>query len=181
MIIGLLGAKGCGKSTVFAKHLKENYNFTSVAHADPIKSMLMSLGLTEEHVNGYLKEVPCAELCGKTPRHAMQTLGSEWGRQLIHEDIWIYLWGLEALKYEYVIADGVRFKKEVDKIKELGGINIKIRRPSVEGQSTHDTEMYASVLKTDYEIFNEEDNPEKGIDMLDSIMDTLGLCKWEKP
>lgn len=180
MIIGLLGAKGCGKSTVFAKHLKENYGFTSVAHADPIKSMLKGLpGITEDHVNGHLKETPCDILCGQTPRHAMQTIGSEWGRRLIHDDLWVHLWGLEALRHDNVVADGVRFKNEVDKIKELGGITIKIRRPSVEGESAHDTEMYASVLKTDYEVFNEDGNREKGIALLDSIMCSLRACKCD--
>lgn len=173
MIIGLIGAKGCGKSTVFAKHLKDKYHFTSVAHADPLKKMLRGLGLTEDQISGSSKEAPCQELCGKTPREAMQTLGSEWGRKLIHDDLWVHLWGVEALKHKNVVADGVRYQNEIDKIKELGGATIKIRRPSVEGKSVHETEMYSSVLKTDFEIFNEDGNPEKGLRELDTIMNHL--------
>jgi hypothetical protein len=48
-----------------------------VKFAGPLKSMCMALGLTEAHIEGHLKEVPCELLCGQTPRHAMQTLGTE--------------------------------------------------------------------------------------------------------
>lgn len=170
MIIGLVGAKHSGKSTVFADYLVTNYKFNVIAHSDPIKNMLRALGLTEEQINGSLKEEPCDLLCGNTPRYAMQTLGSEWGRRLIHPDLWVHLWGLESGNHNNVVADGVRFANEVYKIKELGGITIKIRRPTVEGRSNHDTEMYASSLKTDYEIFNREDDQEQGIKELEDIL-----------
>lgn len=170
MIIGLIGAKHSGKSTVFAKHLVDNYKFRVISHADPIKEMLRGLGLTEEEINGHLKEEPCDKLCGATPRWAMQSLGSEWGRQLIHPDLWVHLWGLETNKYKHVVADGVRFQNEVDEIKRLGGITIKIRRPSKEGSSAHDTEIYAAGLKTDYEIFNMEGQQEQGIRRLEDIL-----------
>lgn len=170
MIIGLVGAKGSGKSSVFASHLIKKYQFHSVSHADPIKEMVKALGLSEDHVNGALKDVPCKILCGKTPRWAMQSLGSEWGRGLIDPDLWIHLWAQEAKLHKRVVADGVRFVNEVDAIRNLGGITIKIRRPSVEGTSPHATEMYSCVLKTDYEIFNEEENPEQGLKKLDHIL-----------
>lgn len=170
MIIGLCGAKGCGKSTVFANHLIRHHNFMPVNHADPIKEIMRSLGLTYEEIDGHLKETPNARLSGKTPRYAMQTLGAEWGRSIMGEDFWLNIWRDKVSQYKNVVADGVRFHNEVESIKELGGIIIKIRRPSIEGQSDHSTEIYSSTLDHDYEIYNEEDNPVKGLVALDSIV-----------
>ena len=48
--------------------------------------MLYQLGLGEAHIEGALKEVPCELLGGKTPRYAMQTLGTEWGRDTDQQD-----------------------------------------------------------------------------------------------
>ncbi len=47
---------------------------------------------TEDKIEGSLKAKPCSLLAGKTPRHAMQTLGTEWGRNCIGDGFWINLW-----------------------------------------------------------------------------------------
>ena len=85
-VIAITGQAGSGKTTI-AKHLELEYNYVRVRFAEVLKDMLLALGLTEEEINGDLKEKPCSLLLGKTPRHAMQTLGIEWGRNLIHPDI----------------------------------------------------------------------------------------------
>ncbi|SDW38102.1 hypothetical protein [Nitrosomonas communis] len=36
-----------------------------------------------------LKEKPHDDLLGKSPRDVMQSFGVEWGRKLIHPDIWV--------------------------------------------------------------------------------------------
>jgi len=170
MIVGFTGAKGCGKSTVFANHLIKKYKFEGVSHADPMKNMLMALGLTKDHVDGPLKDLPCDLLGGRTPRWGLQSIGKEWGRDLMHPDLWIIQWDNNIKGHKRVVADGVRFENEVLKIKLLGGLIIRIRRPSVEGQSSHESELYATTLKADYEIFNEEGYRSKGIEELDEIL-----------
>lgn len=170
MIIGLCGAKNSGKSTVFGKHLVEKYKFVSIPHSAPIKRMMFALGLNERHTEGDLKEEPCDILCGKTPRWAMQSIGSEWGRKLMDPDFWVHLWSLEVGKHKHVVSDGVRFANEVDKIRELGGVLIRIRRPGIEGDTSHDTELYAGTLKVDHEIYNDEGCQEDSIRKLDEIM-----------
>lgn len=124
MLIGLHGVKGSGKSTV-ADYLESHYGFTRVRFADPLKNMMRALGLRTEHIEGNLKEVPCPLLGGQTPRYAMQTLGTEWGRTLIDEDLWVNaatnkVRSLLAWNRDVVMEDA-RFPNELRAIKALGG------------------------------------------------------------
>jgi hypothetical protein len=137
VVIGLVGAKGCGKSTV-ANLLVETYGFQRLRLADPLKEMLKTLGLTEAQVDGDQKEASLAFLCGKTPRHAMQTLGTEWGRNLIGGDLWVNACQQRIMrlatgrKRRMIVVDDVRFPNEVRMIREMGGLIWSVRRPDAE-------------------------------------------------
>jgi hypothetical protein len=141
-LIGLCGYAKSGKSTA-AHHLVETRGFWRVPFAGPLKAMLQAAGLSQEHTDGHLKEVPCDLLCGHTPRHAMQTLGTEWGRAL-GTDLWVNLWRIKVERLmkagDPVIVDDVRFPNEADAIRALGGKVIKIERPGIERPSSHASE-----------------------------------------
>jgi hypothetical protein len=132
LVIGVTGLAGSGKTEV-AKHLRDKYGFARIRFTDPLKKMMRALGLTTRHVDGDLKEKPCALLDGQTPRWAMQTIGTEWGRKLISENIWVKAWEKTARKAlkkgTSVVADDVRFQNEVDAIYALGGVMIRVDRP----------------------------------------------------
>ncbi|MDW9479045.1 hypothetical protein GOB57_10255 [Sinorhizobium meliloti] len=89
------GLKESGKSTL-ADHLCEQYGYTRVKMAGPLKNMLRSLlrdggvdeSLIERYVEGDLKEVRIPQMSGRTSRQLMQTLGDEW-RRMQDEDFWI--------------------------------------------------------------------------------------------
>lgn len=53
--------------------------------------LVKGLGLTWDHVDGPLKYEPIDWLDGTTPRHLLQTLGTEWGRHQ-HPEMWLRLW-----------------------------------------------------------------------------------------
>lgn len=125
MIVGLSGPAGCGKSTA-AAHLCMNYGFARRRFAGPLKAMMFAFGCTIEQVEGDLKGVPCDLLGGKTPRQAMQYLGTEWGRDLMHPDLWLNAWVASLPAQGDVVADDVRFPNEVEAIKSRGGIIICI-------------------------------------------------------
>jgi hypothetical protein len=139
-IIGLTGNAGSGKTTV-ARYLAEQYGFQWTRFAGPLKSMLRALGLSERQVDGDLKEVPCDLLCGKTPRWAMQSLGTEWGRNCIDSEFLVNAWRARLERDANVVVDDTRFPNEVAVIKNLGGIVVKIERP---GQAIIATSQHVS-------------------------------------
>ena len=124
-LIALTGAAGCGKSTA-ADYLISQHGYTRVRFAGPLKAMVAALGLDERHIEGELKQTPMEELSGQTPRYAMQTLGTEWGRNCMGEDFWVNLWRQDALRYERVVVDDCRFPNEAAMIHREGGKIIKI-------------------------------------------------------
>ena len=123
-LVAFTGAAGAGKSTA-TRHLVERYGYTLVKFAGPLKDMMRAIGLTEDEIEGGMKEAPSSTLLGKTPRHGMQTLGTEWGRNCIGEDLWISLWRrrVEAVFASggRVVVDDCRFPNEADVIRKFGG------------------------------------------------------------
>ncbi|WP_291732376.1 hypothetical protein [Leisingera sp. F5] len=94
-VIGLCGLAGSGKTT--AAEFLEGLGYIRIAFADPLKAMLRALmasaGVPEDYAErmlaGDLKEAEIVDLGGRSPRYAMQTLGTEWGRNLMHPDFWV--------------------------------------------------------------------------------------------
>ena len=126
-LIGLLGRKGSGKETAALALLSRGYQNVKFAGAlkDMIRVLLAYQGvdpyIVERMVEGDLKEEPTAFLGGQTPRFAMQTLGTEWGRILIADDLWVKTAIRRAGDRETVITD-VRFPNEMEAVVAAGGV-----------------------------------------------------------
>jgi len=155
MIIGICGYRHSGKSEI-AKLLCERA-FTRKPFAGPLKAMLAAVGLANEELNGSRKELPSLLLCGRTPRWAMQSIGTNWGRDLIHPDLWVTLWiaSVTPMLGFPVVADDVRFPNEVAAIHELGGEVWRITRPGCESDG-HESEAHVNNLDVDTEIYNRD-------------------------
>ncbi|EYR81919.1 hypothetical protein [Shinella sp. DD12] len=128
-VVALTGAAGSGKSTA-ADYLIRHHGYERVKFAGPLKDMCRAIGMTESQIEGESKEEPAAMLSGKTPRHAMQTLGTEWGRKCMGEDFWANLW-LSRVKAILafdgrVVVDDCRFPNEAEAVRKLGGVIIKL-------------------------------------------------------
>lgn len=162
MLIGITGKKGSGKDT-FASIL----GFTNVKMADPLKDMLRTLyrlaqtddDIIERKIEGDLKEVPCEVLCGKTPRHAMQTLGTEW-RDGIGKELWSRIWlarvgGLLNAKRPVVCTD-IRFHHEAQAIRELGGFMVRVDRPGLATGDVHISEVEMESIPVHYLVTNDK-------------------------
>jgi len=132
-LIGLYSpAPQSGKSTIAAA--LEQKGYVIVPFAETLKLMLLpmleALGYDSKGAN-YLvnqaKQVVVGD-AGVSVRHMLQTLGTEWGRQCIHPDIWVRCWKGRADQYDAVVADDVRFPNEAKMIKLLGGEMWRIER-----------------------------------------------------
>lgn len=133
------GLKGSGKDTAGAVFTKRNYQ--KVSFAQPLKKMLRELLImrgvpndeTDDYLEGFRKEQPTHFLMGKSPRHAMQTIGTEWGRGMIADDLWIDTFERRCFgirKHYGVVVTDVRFPNEVEAIKKLGGVVFRVNRDS---------------------------------------------------
>ncbi|HRF08476.1 MAG TPA: deoxynucleotide monophosphate kinase [Xanthobacteraceae bacterium] len=156
-VIGFVGAIGSGKTTA-QKRLQEAFGFSRVRFAGPLKDMMRALGLSEAEIDGDLKEKPCALLGGKSPRYAMQTIGTEWGRGLIDSDLWINAWrrAVTAANAICVVADDCRFPNEAAAIRALGGKIVRITgRAGDTSAAAHASE--GQPIEADIEIENTGD------------------------
>lgn len=178
-VIALVGNAGAGKSTV-AEYLTKVHNYHVVKFAGPLKTMLRAIGLDDEEIEGSRKEVPCDLLCGKTPRHAMVTLGTEWGRDHIGADFWSGLWEDAVCRVldggGRVVVDDCRFPNEMEIVLALGGIAWHIVRPDHAGSSIplHRSEgalaNYYADMRT---IFNGGDITALHLKVFDALKDEL--------
>lgn len=160
-IIGIAGRKRSGKDT--AGDLFVNNGFLRIKFADCLKAMIKTMLVTagidpeeaDELIEGPRKEEPQAFLGGKTIRWAMQSLGTDWGRNLIDINIWCSITAGEILawKSNAVITD-LRFPNEADTLRNLGATLIRIERDTGIITDTHETERFIDGLDVDHVITN---------------------------
>lgn len=163
LLIGITGRAGSGKDTA-GLFLARHFALCRAAFADPLKAMLLAMGLCEDDLHGPAKEQPLPDL-GVSPRRLMQTLGTEWGRDLIDPDLWVKLfrWGmarswpvLRAINPDvagYVLTD-VRFANEADFIRR-GGHLVHLTRQAAPAVAAHSSEAGLEIQPSDFVIAND--------------------------
>lgn len=163
-IVALNGPAGGGKSAA-ADHLAQAHGFEPVKFAMPLKTMLRAFydtqGLdpheTERRIEGDLKETPDPLLNGHTPRHAMETLGTEWGRICMGDEFWINAWRRKVQQVPTaVVTDDCRFDNEAETVRELGGEVVRLK-PAVarRKKSKHVAERGIKDQLVDHEVTND--------------------------
>ena len=143
-IIALTGPKGVGKTSI-AKELEERAweDRCVVSFADPLRRMLSRLVPIKAMKHPQLKEEPIEWLGGKSPRQLLQSLGTDWGRNMISETIWIDAMRqtIPAQPFNTVIIDDCRFENEAKMVREMDGIVIRLKRKGIEYSEEHASEM----------------------------------------
>jgi hypothetical protein len=161
-IIGLTGLKGSGKDTA-AQFLIQECGYTHLKMADGLKAMLRTLlvwrGMPEDQVerwiDGDAKEDPCPCLDFRTPRHAMQSLGTAWGRELMAPEFWVSAIRDRCKTLDRVVISDVRFPNEAKMVREMGGQVFRVDRPSVTPSDPHPSETEVLTLPVDGVLLND--------------------------
>jgi len=183
-LIGFLAISRSGKDTC-ADHLVQNYGYTKMSFAEPLKKMCaIAFGFNQEQLHGDLKEV-VDESWGITPRLALQYLGTDVFRKditkivpNIGDNFWINCFKvnyfIELQKnpdFKCVISD-VRFQNEVDLIKTLGGVVIKLERPTLDPNRVynHESERGISLIKNYNYLLVNDKTKEELYEKLDNLM-----------
>jgi hypothetical protein len=170
-VIGIPGRKYNGKDTI-ANYLRDKYGYKQIAFAGPLKEICGKLfGFTNEQLHGSLKETPDNNWFGLTPRQVLQFVGTNMFRDHMSElnenfknDFWL-LCAKNTMEQvfkedptaKFVISD-VRFPNEVDMIKQMGGVVLRVSRPSLnnnKNDDVHISELLIDELDVDYDIVND--------------------------
>jgi hypothetical protein len=142
IIVGIAGHKGAGKDTC-AKTLISSRNFKKLSFAEPLKRAMTDL-FGFEHKNWddlKWKETPNSLCYGHTPRYIAQTFGTDWGRKMVHPNIWVHATLRAAAKMRRVVIPDVRFNNEAEAIREAGGVVIEVRKTGYVNQDGHVSEQ----------------------------------------
>ncbi len=170
MIIGLSGLAGSGKTTA-ARFLSDRLNIPRRPFAYPLKAMVGALGIPAEVLDGpaAVKELPSEKLCGHSVRHVLQTLGTEWGRNILGADFWVKQWE-NGLGPQGCVAEDCRFANEAAAIQSRGGIIIRVERWGAGAKvgATHASEQIGS-LPYDWLIENNHSVEDFERELLDRV------------
>lgn len=169
MILGVMGQAGSGKD-VMADYLVNKYAFVKIGFADPMKRFVQEIfEFSDDQIWGpsESRNAPDTryvvgsnqwdEMECLSPRFALQTLGTEWGRKC-YPQVWVEyalrvaknLLSNGSLRYNQktglyetdkddgretrgIVISDVRFQNEVSGIQKGGGKVIRIRRDGVHG------------------------------------------------
>lgn len=180
-LVALTGKARTGKSTI-ADYLTEAHDFTQVSFAFPLKQSIMNMFSLDSKVleSSDSKETVLPWL-GKSPRELMQTLGTEWGRDLVHPNIWIILAErkVEEIKaknrHKGIVLTDVRFENEADWAKRQGFHLWRVNKQDAQPISSHPSESGVAVSNFDVFINNNE-----GLSDLYMTVDSL-LASYDFP
>lgn len=135
-IIGLSGRARSGKTTV--AEILEKYGFVHMSFAHHIRLFITQLAVSVDPRFQLErdKNKPLWWADNKTPRYLMQTVGTEWGRQLINPELWVQhlIARVQVPHYahRHIVISDVRFDNEAKAIIEAGGIVVNVSRESAD-------------------------------------------------
>lgn len=146
-MIALNGAKTVGKSTIANALAALSDDVKIVSFATPIRAMLAAMGIDQHNLN-VAKEKPIDGL-GKSARQILCSLGTEWGRGMVNEEIW--LWAMQQQIQKIVngadnpedlviVIDDCRFANEADWVRNFGGDVVRLIRDGIKYTGEHSSE-----------------------------------------
>lgn len=133
MLVGFTGRARSGKNTAAnvleRMAIKRGLTVEQFAFADPLKAMIGELGLFSMNELDCIKEQIIPSI-GVSPRFLMQTLGTEWGRDIVHPNLWVILMKNKLLNStaDLKIVTDVRFENEARLIRSLCGGIVRVVR-----------------------------------------------------
>lgn len=167
MLIAFGGLKGSGKDTA-AQVMVDEYGFTRLAFADALRDALLTLDPWIAYAGHGYGTLPLSELIQDAGwdwakrnvtevRRLLQVFGTEVGRNLFSENVWVEQVikkapDLARSNTRYVITD-CRFDNEVKFVHDAYGYVVWIDRPNVQSDG-HASETTTVKDLSDYRISN---------------------------
>jgi hypothetical protein len=137
ILIGLTGAAGAGKGEV-ASRLVRRHGFREMAFADPLYEAVSAIvGKPVAWLKERANKEEIIPWIGKSPRELLQLLGTEFGRKMIHPELWVRSAVERIDSSSPIVFTDVRFDNEAEAIQEAGGVIFEVIRPSVACLKSH--------------------------------------------
>ncbi len=137
-----IGPPGGGKTT-FSQAIP---GASVASFADPLYAAMSAI-LGPHKVNELRrlnqKGEPLVELGGKSLRFALRSLGTEWGRNMIWEDIWCESLFRQYDDVDVLTIDDLRFPNEYEAARKRGAVFVRIWQRGYERvPPEHESESY---------------------------------------
>jgi hypothetical protein len=148
MILALSGSARSGKDTI-ADYLVEHHGYVKMSFADPIREALYRLNPEITDMSGLIyKFQQAVNLFGWEDmkeyfpmyRVLMQRMGTEVGREMFGEDIWVNAAMERAKGNDRVVLADCRYPNEADAVRALGGKIWRVERDGVLPANEHASE-----------------------------------------
>lgn len=162
MVIGLSGYAQSGKDTL-ARFLVEEHGFTRLAFADILRDVLFALNPMVEHTSGTWSVQALVKSIGWdaaktgspegsdfTVRAYLQRLGTEAGRRILGEDVWVNAVMDKVQEGRRYVFTDMRFPNEYEAIKLFGGTTVRLTREGQDPTNAHVSETALDTHQFDY-------------------------------
>lgn len=155
-----------GKDT-FGRVLAKATNGILCGFADPVKEVAIAmLGMPPVIAYGSETERRAWKRYGKDAREWLQWIGSEMGREMVNQDVWLnrLLERVDSTAAESVVVTDVRFKNELEGLQDLAKarkesgvssiefrfVKIRLKRPGYENNLDHASESEQKTIPDDF-------------------------------
>lgn len=99
------------------------------------------------------------ELSENSPRKIMQTLGTEWGRDMVHPDFWVATAERRMEQFDKVVVTDLRFPNELKFLRDAGAHIVRVHRPALTPDLSHVSEQFVEEMDCDCIIVNDQTMP----------------------
>ena len=165
MIVGLGGYAFAGKDAV-ADVLEARHGWKRTFMSKPLMRALLALDPLIPDGRGYIRFAELVERVGydrakRNPevRALLQRLGTEVGRNIIGENVWTDVMARDVAELSAdgssVAVTGIRYRNELDRIREMGGISVWVSRPGVVAVNGLTSELTLDPADFDVELRND--------------------------
>lgn len=161
MIIGLCGYAGSGKDTA-ASFLVQELGFIRYAFADKLKEVAYAIDpyvmVGPDRFERLTRIVDCqgwddAKRNHRDIRRLIQRVGTEAGRNLISDTLWIDLMLRDLNPNRSAVVSDVRFPNEAEALRSVGGVIVKVVRGS-QSPMDHPSETEVDSIMSDHLLIN---------------------------
>lgn len=172
-LIGVSGYAGAGKDT-FANVLVQKYGFERIAFADLLKQVVYTLNpivdpIVGFRVHDFVDDYGWDYAKQNVPeiRRLLQRMGTEAGRDILGQDIWVDAVFNNMGSGDYCISD-MRFPNEAQRVVDNNGVTVRIIRDGIIPANNHPGEVALDNWDFDYIVYNNH-----GIDNLEEMADKI--------